>query len=154
MRHPCTPPPPRGGQQSAARSASCRRSVCSCTRSCSNKHHHIIPARPTWAPRAQAECADARGGRERAVLVCEVLLGSAPTGGLGRRPRRGSESPYPELHGLYGEDYPPALIRGSPDGTVEPIRYRQETMPSRVARGSSRHRGGKRKRKGYSERTH
>jgi hypothetical protein len=58
-------------------------------------------------------------------------------GGLGLRPRTDSTSPryglLPHTHlslssSLHGKDFPLTLVRGSPDGTVEPDRHRQETI--------------------------
>jgi hypothetical protein len=63
--------------------------------------------------------------RERESFIRNCFI----TGGLGPLPRKGSASPYSVLHiNLYGEDYPRTLIRGASDGTVEPVRYRQETL--------------------------
>jgi hypothetical protein len=58
------------------------------------------------------------------------------TGGLGRRPRTVSASPRcgPLPHtplrssSLHGEDFPRTLIRGSPDGTIEPRRATIEAV--------------------------
>jgi hypothetical protein len=70
---------------------------------------------------------------ERALLGTMVHNGGA---GLGRRPRTDSASPraiilpHPQWWSsiLHGEDFPRTLMRGSPDGAVEPVCHRQETL--------------------------
>ena len=75
-----------------------------------------------------AECAR-EGGRGGGGERERPLLGTVPNGG----------SRVSAVHGLrittlvlqiyvHGKDYPRALMRGWSDGTVEPLRYRQETL--------------------------
>jgi len=85
--------------------------------------------------------------RERTVCLCvcerefyKELSSLSITGGLGRRPR--PDSAMSPLHhatvcfpthtwrsnSLHGEDFPRTLMRGSPDGTMETDRHRQETL--------------------------
>ena len=62
----------------------------------------------------------------------ELYLELYIAGGLGRRLRTDSASPHygliDRVTAYMAKTFPRTLMRSSPDGTVEPGRYRQETL--------------------------
>jgi hypothetical protein len=74
--------------------------------------------------------------RERERELYQELLLWSITGGLGRSLRTDSASPCAFIHPthpwwssiLHGEDFPRTVMRGLPDGAVEPVLHGQETL--------------------------